>query len=1221
MTTMATSPAAILSTTWEVLGPFPIGTREQDFGADSLEAYGGFANLRYSLDDRYPSELAEGGYVSWHEVEAVDGQIGPIDYPGISWKANTVPFGWSIEQFQSWARTALTVIRPTTCLFQVLGAAEFYVDNQRYSGDAYSYDTTYHAISLNAGKHTVIIRIVHDVRVFGGGKPFPEAAVKVMMKEPAKETIEKGVQIARRQGNTVDDVLFPSFLAHRGFAGKFGSVSLLNIASESANVFDIDIRIMNEATCQVYETVSSLVSPEPIIIASGHTRPISFSFELTDTPSIRKGTKLRMELFVKVLKGNVQHVLQTVRTVESIHWCEKTFQFTFLDFDGTCQYVIHETNPWAEAMAKRPRRLNSDRNKPIILALHGAGVEASEFFWTSSIKQQEYVWIVFPTGRTPWGYDWHGPSMKNAFKSIEGLINLEEMLSTTYALKDEDKSWVNGICSITRVTSSCHAEANDAYDWVIGDPDRLIYIGHSNGGQGTWYLGTHFPDKAIAAVPAAGYIKIQDYVSYANWIGQSHTDPLLRGVLECAIAEYNNDLHISNMAGIPVFPRMGGSDDNVPPIHTRKFNRLLNENANDANAVRLSEVPGQGHWWSQVLSAPVVQRFLEQQIRSYQGKGEWQDFVVSTMNPAGIGSVRGVQVEQLDVPYRLGKITASRKETIFLRTTNIAAFTITDRFYSCKGLQIDNDPFPDLIGGKKSILFVKDKGTNRWKVMGDTYRLSASGRRTRSTYGPIHRMYESSRPLIITVPSMMDNSAFNHAGLQIAHDWYLYGRGDAQIVPDDHPAFELSSSPDDIYYRIYLGLPSQNKETDRLLSFRSGDIVLSKDRIRVGHREFTEPGTGILFLWKGIHSNEIAIIVAGLDAVGFDLAWRLLPKRTGMMIPEWIVIGKESKQKGLGGILGAGMAQDDPTSSIPVVDFSLFESDPKKCGQIVFEAAKNVGFFYLRNFGIEKDRVQKLFDLSQSFFALPMEEKLKYVNAKDNLGYLPLNQEKVDVDSNALEEKESFHFQKQRGQHLPALLDEHAEEIHQFIRDCHALSLKVTMCLALGLEIPEDQGGERWFSDRHAFEAESRDVLRILHYPPCASAEDADTIRIGAHSDYGSVTILFQKGVGGLEIQKNQEDDSEWIEAPAIPDTVIVNLGDCLGYWTNGLLRSTRHRVVFKPETRAQPRYSMAFFLQGGNIPLDPIPSPFVSNQFQGEIITAAQHLENKLKASRGDPY
>jgi len=143
-------------------------------------------------------------------------------------------------------------------------------------------------------------------------------------------------------------------------------------------------------------------------------------------------------------------------------------------------------------------------------------------------------------------------------------------------------------------------------------------------------------------------------------------------------------------------------------------------------------------------------------------------------------------------------------------------------------------------------------------------------------------------------------------------------------------------------------------------------------------------------------------------------------------------------------------------------------------------------------------------------------------------------------------------------------------------------------------------------------------VLRILHYPAVEN-HDVDEIRAGSHTDYGSITLLFQHEIGGLEVQAGR---SRWISAPVIPGTAIINLGDCLEYWTNGLFKSTRHRVVFRQETAARDRYSMVYFCQGyEGVSLDPVPSHIVpvDEKKVGEgrrAMTAVEHLRMKLDES-----
>lgn len=162
-----------------------------------------------------------------------------------------------------------------------------------------------------------------------------------------------------------------------------------------------------------------------------------------------------------------------------------------------------------------------------------------------------------------------------------------------------------------------------------------------------------------------------------------------------------------------------------------------------------------------------------------------------------------------------------------------------------------------------------------------------------------------------------------------------------------------------------------------------------------------------------------------------------------------------------------------------------------------------------------------------------------------------------------------------------------------------------------------------------------------MKYPSLAGTDynpELD-IRAGAHSDYGSVTLLFQlPGQPGLEILA---PDGKWAPVPVDPSgsktseqvastlPILVNIGDLLSYWTNGLLKSTVHRVIYPEESRkaGQDRYSIAYFCH----PLDdaslvPIPSRVIdvhtaksgSHEVVRGNLTAKDHLNNRLAATYG---
>lgn len=151
-------------------------------------------------------------------------------------------------------------------------------------------------------------------------------------------------------------------------------------------------------------------------------------------------------------------------------------------------------------------------------------------------------------------------------------------------------------------------------------------------------------------------------------------------------------------------------------------------------------------------------------------------------------------------------------------------------------------------------------------------------------------------------------------------------------------------------------------------------------------------------------------------------------------------------------------------------------------------------------------------------------------------------------------------------------------------------------------------------------------------YPPPPPDWDAATdIRAGAHSDYGSLTLLFQRpGQTGLEILSPRT--GEWEPVPVVPGAVCVNVGDLMSFWTAGLLRSTVHRVVVpsgggEGEGEGKgTRYSIAYFAHPADETLiEPIPSEVVkargdvgANRADKRGVTAGEHLKMSLKLGYG---
>lgn len=260
---------------------------------------------------------------------------------------------------------------------------------------------------------------------------------------------------------------------------------------------------------------------------------------------------------------------------------------------------------------------------------------------------------------------------------------------------------------------------------------------------------------------------------------------------------------------------------------------------------------------------------------------------------------------------------------------------------------------------------------------------------------------------------------------------------------------------------------------------------------------------------------------------------------------------------------------------IPVVDFAGFrngdERSKRAIAQQIHQACRDVGFLYLRHHGFATELVDRLFAQARVFFDLPLEVKnqIPWTTPECNCGYIPMQTQHLDPRG-AADLMEAYNIGLlQPGADQQWLPDqtELNQTLLEFYRVGGEVCSQIMHAFALAFGLPETD-----FDSQHD---SHYSTVRLLHYPPVEQAIEAGTMRAGAHSDYGTITLLFQDDVGGLEIWH----DGFWIPAPYIPGTVIVNTGDLMERWTNNVFRSTKHRVVVPAWPAAsRSRYSMTFF-------------------------------------------
>jgi isopenicillin N synthase-like dioxygenase len=278
-------------------------------------------------------------------------------------------------------------------------------------------------------------------------------------------------------------------------------------------------------------------------------------------------------------------------------------------------------------------------------------------------------------------------------------------------------------------------------------------------------------------------------------------------------------------------------------------------------------------------------------------------------------------------------------------------------------------------------------------------------------------------------------------------------------------------------------------------------------------------------------------------------------------------------------------------SQIPVLDISGLYTPGETAIRGVASALRgqleSVGFLYVAGHRVPRASVEAVRDTSKAFFALPEPEKLKLRIDRNFRGYLPFAGSTIVTSSVAKVAKpnqsESIFFMHEVAPddpdalaHKPlqgpnqwpdeATLPGFRAVINQYIAEMTDLARRLVHAITISLGLPED-------SMDHCFEKPTT-FLRLLHYP--TQPEEVGLFGSAPHTDYGYITLLAQDEVGGLEV-RNKAD--EWIAAPPMRDTFVMNVGDILARWTNDRFVSTPHRVINRS---GRERYSQPFFFDPG---------------------------------------
>ena len=283
----------------------------------------------------------------------------------------------------------------------------------------------------------------------------------------------------------------------------------------------------------------------------------------------------------------------------------------------------------------------------------------------------------------------------------------------------------------------------------------------------------------------------------------------------------------------------------------------------------------------------------------------------------------------------------------------------------------------------------------------------------------------------------------------------------------------------------------------------------------------------------------------------------------------------------------------EKTSGIPIVDFANWRGDstPEQRQALALEladACRRVGFVYIVNHGVAPELLEEAFDWTKKLFALKQGEKMlaphpdgsavhrgyswpglekvsQLISEKENIDLVKALRQTKDCKvsrpssstclstSVLMASQESYEIGSEENHEQPNVwLPEHIlpgfrDFTIKFYWECFKVSSSILKAMAIGIGL-EDEDFLLKFHSGH------NNQLRLLHYPPVPASEleSQAVARMPAHTDWGSITMLFQDDCGGLEVE-NPHKPGEFVKAPPLKNACVMNVGDLLMRWSNGM--------------------------------------------------------------------
>lgn len=304
------------------------------------------------------------------------------------------------------------------------------------------------------------------------------------------------------------------------------------------------------------------------------------------------------------------------------------------------------------------------------------------------------------------------------------------------------------------------------------------------------------------------------------------------------------------------------------------------------------------------------------------------------------------------------------------------------------------------------------------------------------------------------------------------------------------------------------------------------------------------------------------------------------------------------------------------SQNIPVVDLKEWQEGGvarQRFVKTVGEGLADTGFFAVRNHGVTDALMKTAYDVAREFFHMPADVKSRYHDAakKGQRGYTGLGKEHAR-DAKAADLKEFWQLGRPGWAHPQYGDNPPVNEVPAFIPTLTELYTKLDelgqillRAAALYIEEPIERFAE--------LATASDTIVRVLYYPPVGPDVPPGAVRSAAHEDINFITLLSGATSEGLELLRR---DGTWMPVHTGFDTIVVDAGDMLQNITNGLYKSTTHRVV-NPGDSTSERFSMPCFVHArSEVDLSPLPSCVARTGGEAKYprLTAGEYLDQRLR-------